>query len=459
MSSGLLRLSRFSKLVRPFWNGCSNSSRMKSKDNPKLAFVVALALVDDRNIIENGTKRNTIIRGLLGKLQVRHLIFKIPHTKRDISIIEKALDIENETHRKAFRAYVPSKDRYPKRHLGFHIPFFIYELGPVDVYDTGRFEKGHQVWVKKPTKATQRQMKKLVQQLTKKAQERQLFNRTLKMARAAYALEERTKKVKSKKFMKDRVFGRNFVVTPESWDGSAANLFTDQGKLAVEIANLRNDSRDSVATEMKSLLDDQILSCQVSCTLKYDGGESITFHASEQIRDWVNVGFESERDELMSVVPSQLMGFFKVIDNDPYDCSIYALVKCLDMRKMKLHKLLQFQESVLVDEIFIIPRESIISASIVLENPNKPGYWFVLPNDNEFPNYLGVGEASEVFDSIEICDLNTSSTINELNDCDGIVEKYDDLDVSVWSDISEGSGSVSSEEEETSGAESDGSTP
>ena len=161
----------------------------------------------------------------------------------------------------------------------------------------------------------------------------------------------------------------------------------------------------------------------------------------------------------MSVVASQLMGFFKVIDNDPYDCSIYALVKCLDMRKMKLHKLLQFQESVLVDEIFIIPRESIISASIVLENPNKPGYWLVLPNDNEFPNYLGVGEASEVFDSIEICDLNTSSTINELNDCDGIVEKDDDSDVSVWSDISEGSGSVSSEEEETSGAESDGSTP
>ena len=62
--------------------------RMKSKDNPKLAFVVALALVDDQNIIENGTKRNTIIRGLLGKLQVRHLIFKIPHTKRDISITE-----------------------------------------------------------------------------------------------------------------------------------------------------------------------------------------------------------------------------------------------------------------------------------------------------------------------------------------------------------------------------------
>ena len=198
VSSGLLRLSRFSKLVRPFWNGCSNSSRMKSKDSPKLAFVVALALVDDRNIIENGTKRNTIIRGLLGKLQVRHLIFKIPHTERDISIIEEALDMENKTHRKAFRAYLPSKDRYPKRHLGFHIPFFIDELGPVDVYDTGRFEKGHQVWVKKPTKATQRQMKKLVEQLTKKAKERQLFNRALKMARAAYALEETTKKEKRK---------------------------------------------------------------------------------------------------------------------------------------------------------------------------------------------------------------------------------------------------------------------
>ena len=95
--------------------------------------------------------------------------------------------------------------------------------------------------------------------------------------------------------MKDRVFGRN-VVTPQSWDGSADNLCTDQGKLAVEMANLRNDSRDSVATELKSLLDDQIISCQVSCTLKYDGGESITFHASEQIRDWVNAGFESERN-------------------------------------------------------------------------------------------------------------------------------------------------------------------
>ena len=171
---------------------------MKPKDNPKLAFVVALALVDDRNIIENGTKRNTIIRGLLGKLQVRHLIFKIPHTERDISIIKEALDMENETHRKAFRAYVHSKDKYPKWHLGFHIPFFIDELGPVDVYDTGRFEKGHQVWVKKPTKATQRQMKKLVEQLTKKAKERQLFNRALKMARAAYALEETTKKEKRK---------------------------------------------------------------------------------------------------------------------------------------------------------------------------------------------------------------------------------------------------------------------
>ena len=69
MSPGLLRLSRFSSRFRPFWHGCTNIARMKSTDNPKLGFVVVLALVDDKYIIENGTKRNIIIRGLLAKLQ------------------------------------------------------------------------------------------------------------------------------------------------------------------------------------------------------------------------------------------------------------------------------------------------------------------------------------------------------------------------------------------------------
>ena len=74
MSPGLGRLSRFTSRVRPFWNGCSNGSRMKSTDYHKLALVVAIALVDDKEIVRDGRKRNRIIRSLLGKLHLRSLL-------------------------------------------------------------------------------------------------------------------------------------------------------------------------------------------------------------------------------------------------------------------------------------------------------------------------------------------------------------------------------------------------
>ena len=76
MSPTLGRLSRFTDAVKPFWGGCTNASRMNSTDYHKLALVVAIALVEDREIVPDGRKRNKIIRGLLCKLQLRLLLKK-----------------------------------------------------------------------------------------------------------------------------------------------------------------------------------------------------------------------------------------------------------------------------------------------------------------------------------------------------------------------------------------------
>ena len=62
---------------------------------------------------------------------------------------------------------------------------------------------------------------------------------------------------------------------------------------------------------------------------------------------------------------------------------------------MKIRNLLRFQESNLAEDIFVIARQSIVSISLVIENPNRPRSWYVLPADDEFPNYLGVAEGSE----------------------------------------------------------------
>ena len=62
---------------------------------------------------------------------------------------------------------------------------------------------------------------------------------------------------------------------------------------------------------------------------------------------------------------------------------------------MKIRNLLRFQESNLAEDIFVIARQSIVSISLVIENPNKASSWCVLPADDDFPNYLGVAEGSE----------------------------------------------------------------
>ena len=128
MSPTLGRLSRFTDAVKPFWGGCTNASRMNSTDYHKLALVVAIALVEDREIVPDGRKRNKIIRGLLCKLQLRLLLKKKRIRRSDISALKEALKLETETHKRAFRALIPSGDRYPKRHLQA-IPLSIFHQG------------------------------------------------------------------------------------------------------------------------------------------------------------------------------------------------------------------------------------------------------------------------------------------------------------------------------------------
>ena len=395
MSPGLGRLSRFTDNVRPFWGGCSNASRMKSTDYHKLALVVAIALVDDRGIVPDGRKRNRIIRGLLGKLQLRHQLKKRHLRRSDITKLQEALKLEREFHRRAFRALIPSGDRYPKRHLQYHYPFFIKELGPLRVFDTGHFEHGHITWVKKPSRATQRQMRKLFQQLTDLAKEQGMLKRALKMARKSHAALNGMKSSENDGnviFTRDRVYGEAFTVDAGTWNGQGAALFTDTGKLSIEVLNLQADGQFEAAEAVGVLCSNGRISCQPSCTLKNDG-ESTTVHASAKIRDWVNVEFEGEGLGSTLVIPSQLMAFFTVQVKGQK--LIYAIVQCLDTTKMKIRNLLRFQESNLAEDIFVIARQSIVSISLVIENPNKASSWYVLPADDDFPNYLGVAEGSE----------------------------------------------------------------
>ena len=395
MSPGLGRLSRFTDDVRPFWGGCSNASRMKSTDYHKLALVVAIALVDDKEIVRDGRKRNKLIRGLLGKLHLRSLLKKKNQRRSDLRDLVEALKLEKETHKRAFRAVIPSGDKYPKKHLGEHYPFFIIELGPVDVFDTGHFEHGHITWVKKPSRSTQRQMRKLFQQLTNLAKERFMFKRAVKMARKSHAVSNGTQRSENGGnviFTRDRVYGQLFTVDAQSWNGHGASLFTDNGKLAIESLNLREDGQHEAADALDRLREDRRISCQPSCTLKNDR-ESKTVHACAEIRDWVNVEFEGEGLGSSMVIPSQLMAFFTVqVEGRKV---IYALVQCLDTTRMRIRNLLRFQESILAEGIFVIARQSIVSISLVIENPNRPRSWYVLPADDEFPNYLGVAEGSE----------------------------------------------------------------
>ena len=303
--------------------------------------------------------------------------------------------MEREFHRRAFRALIPSGDRYPKRHLQYHYPFFIKELGPLRVFDTGYFEHGHITWVKKPSRATQRQMRRLFQQLTDLAKEQGMLKRALKMARKSHAALNGIKSSENDGnviFTRDRVYGEAFAVDAGTWNGQGAALFTDTGKLSIEVLNQQADGQFEAAEAVGVLCSNGRISCQPSCTLKNDG-ESTTVHASAKIRDWVNVEFEGEGLGSTLVIPSQLMAFFTVQVKGQK--LIYAVVQCLDTTKMKIRNLLRFQESNLAEDIFVIARQSIVSISLVIENPNKASSWYVLPADDDFPNYLGVAEGSE----------------------------------------------------------------
>ena len=426
MSPTLGRLSRFTDAVKPFWGGCTNASRMNSTDYHKLALVVAIALVEDREIVPDGRKRNKIIRGLLCKLQLRLLLKKKRIRRSDISALKEALKLETETHKRAFRALIPSGDRYPKRHLQYHYPFFIKELGPLAVFDTGHFEHGHITWVKKPSRSTQRQMRKLVQQLTDLAKEKSILKRALKMARKSHAASNEMKNSENDRnaiFTRDRVYGEMFTVDAGTWNGQGAALFTDTGKLAIEALNLRADSQIEAAEAVGVLGSNGRISCQPSCTLKNDG-ESITVHASEKIRDWVNVEFEGEGLGSSLVIPSQLLAFFTVQVKGQK--VIYAIVQCLDTTKMKIRNLLRFQESNLAEDIFVIARQSIVSISLVIENPNKASSWYVLPADDDFPNYLGVAEGSE-----SCLEDDSGSEHGDENDSEGTVGSDDSDDLHI----------------------------
>ena len=67
------------------------------------------------------------------------------------------------------------------RHLGFHYPFFIEELGPPAIFYGGHFEKSLIVFVKRPGKCTQRQRKLLTKQLSGLARKRVMFEDFRKM--------------------------------------------------------------------------------------------------------------------------------------------------------------------------------------------------------------------------------------------------------------------------------------
>ena len=138
----------------------------------------------------------------------------------------------------------------------------------------------------------------------------------------------------------------------------------------------------------------------------------------------MNVEFEGEGLGSSLVIPSQLLAFFTVQVKGQK--VIYAIVQCLDTTKMKIRNLLRFQESNLAEEIFVIARQSIVSISLVIENPNKASSWYVLPADDDFPNYLGVAEGSE-----SCLEDDSGSEHGDENDSEGTVGSDDSDDLHI----------------------------
>ena len=348
--------------------------------------------MDDEDVIPGTKVRNKIIRGILGKLQLDCILRSAEFPPNVIKTLEEALVKESNTHKLAFRQFIPSRDRYPKRHLGFHWPWFIQDLGPPPVFDSGSFEKAHQIWVKKPSKATQRIMRRLTEQLSKLARERSIFSEYKVMAESAYSKHSKgeastgnTHRSTSRRAC--RLFGKEFSIDQSCWNGDARNMFGDDGLIAQEVRNLEEDGVSDIPSALRQLNCNGTIQCKPSLSMCIAIG-TLTLHAAGESPDWVNVDFSGSKAH----VPSQLQAFFEVPRQNG-DCAIYGVVRCL--KRMKKHPVLQWSESELGRDYYLIPAESIGSVCNVIENPNMPNSWFVLPQLTDFPNYLRLRIATE----------------------------------------------------------------
>ena len=312
LNPSLQRLSRHFHYAKTFNNGCTNASRLNSTDYPKLGFVLVVCIVDDEEIIPDPEVRNKILRGILGKLQLDCILRSNEFTSNVLSTLEKALVAESKTHKWAFREFIRSHDRYPKRHLGFHYPWFIRDLGPPQVFDAGSFEKAHQIWVKKPSKATQKIMRRLTRQLSKLARERSIFNEFKDMAESAYSkssMGEDTSENEQTSTPRQtrRIFGKEFSIDQSSWNGEAGIMFGDRGLIALEVKNLEGDGDSDIAFALRQVNVIGKIQCKPSLSMCIST-ETLTLHAAGESPDWVNVEFSGSKQH----IPSQLQAFFEV---------------------------------------------------------------------------------------------------------------------------------------------------
>ena len=114
--TSLLRLSRLSPFFKQFPDGFTNMTKLNSSDYPSLAFALVLLIGDSTDIFDKA-KRSTIIKGLMAKLQVYCMLKAQAFSPVDVEKLKKALQKEAVSHKDAFRAFIKSKDKYPKRYV------------------------------------------------------------------------------------------------------------------------------------------------------------------------------------------------------------------------------------------------------------------------------------------------------------------------------------------------------
>ena len=91
-------------------------TKLNSSDYPSLAFALVLLIGDSTDIFDKA-RRRTLIKGLMAKLQVYCMLKAQAFSPVDVEKLEKALQKIAMSHKDAFRAFIKSKDKYPKRYV------------------------------------------------------------------------------------------------------------------------------------------------------------------------------------------------------------------------------------------------------------------------------------------------------------------------------------------------------